>query len=218
MSQSHFDRLSEQLLLADALLVGRDTMKEPQDLPGRYGRVVRAVDKVLAAIDCSAVVGGGWAVWRHGFMGRVTQDLDIVLPADRIDEFLSVSSVSGFKVLQVEPGSWPKIHHTETDIQVDIMPEGERPGRPPDLAPTTIPHPKLLGASGQKLRYLNLPRLVELKIAAGRLKDRADVVELLRNNIDQVDVVRKHLATVHVNYIDELEALLEEANKDDPAR
>lgn len=31
-------------------------MFEPQDLPGRYGRVVRAIDRVLTACDCEAVV------------------------------------------------------------------------------------------------------------------------------------------------------------------
>ena len=39
--------LTHQLQLADTLLAGRDRMLEPQDLPGRYGRVVRAIDQVL---------------------------------------------------------------------------------------------------------------------------------------------------------------------------
>jgi hypothetical protein len=43
------ETLSQQLELADQLLAGRDTMLEPQDLPGRYGRVVRALDQVLRA-------------------------------------------------------------------------------------------------------------------------------------------------------------------------
>jgi hypothetical protein len=53
------EALSLQLQLADVLLAGRDRMLEPQDLPGRYGRVVKALDQVLAACDCEAVVGGG---------------------------------------------------------------------------------------------------------------------------------------------------------------
>ena len=53
------DSLTRQLELADILLLGRDRMHEPQDLPGRYGRVVRAIDQVLRACDCEAVVGGG---------------------------------------------------------------------------------------------------------------------------------------------------------------
>src|SRR5262249_49503815 len=101
--------LIEQLALADQLLVGRETMLEPQDLPGRYGRVVHAVDHLLKVLDCPSVLGGGWAVWRHGFVGRVTQDLDIVLPADRIEEFVRAAAVSGFEVLAQPEGRWPKV-------------------------------------------------------------------------------------------------------------
>src|SRR5688572_2795168 len=107
--------LSEQLELADQLLAGRDTMLEPQDLPGRYGCVVKAVDRVLHVANCEAVLRGGWAVWRHGFIGRVTQDVDIVLAADRVDEFLRVASVSGFEVLPQRPGRWPKVMHKDTN-------------------------------------------------------------------------------------------------------
>src|SRR5437868_15092330 len=91
--------LTEQLELAEQLLAGRDAMLEPQDLPGRYGRAVRAIDHVLQATHIEAVLGGGWAVWRHGYAARITQDLDIALPTDQIDEFRRVASVSGFTLL-----------------------------------------------------------------------------------------------------------------------
>src|SRR5438105_10437425 len=93
------DALTEQLELADELLAGRDRMLEPQDLPGRYGRVIRALDHPLQAVGCEAVVCGGWAVWRHGFQGRVTQDVDIVVAADRVDDFLRAAAGAGFDVL-----------------------------------------------------------------------------------------------------------------------
>ena len=193
-------------------------MHNPQDLPGRFGRVVAAVDRVLTAIDCEAVVGGGWAVWRHGFINRVTNDIDIVLPADRIQEFLDVSSVSGFQILASGPGRWPKAHHKETDIQVDILPEGEHPGIPPQLAPTTIPPPRQIGGAGPLLRYINLPALIELKIAAGRLKDKADVVELVKINRQQIDLIRLHLLRVHVDYANQFDALVKDASNENEDR
>jgi hypothetical protein len=174
----------------DELLAGRGRMFEPQDLPGRYGRVVKALDHVLAAIGGEAVLGGGWAVWRHGFHGRMTQDLDIVLAADRVDEFLRAAAMSGFDRLPQLPGRWPKLIHRETGIKVDIRPEGERPGTASNPAPTTLPHPSALGASGAALRYITLPALVELKLAAGRARDESDVIELMRANPDQADAVR----------------------------
>jgi len=183
-------------------------MLEPQDLPGRYGRVVRALDQVLYACDCESVVGGGWAVWRHGYLGRVTQDIDIALPGDRVDDFIKAASVSGFELLAQPEGRWPKLHHRETGIEVDVLPEGGRPGTASRPAPTTIPHPKSMGAVRGILKYMSLPSLIELKLAAGRLRDEADVVELARENRDHLDEVRRHLATVHTQYAMRFEELL----------
>jgi hypothetical protein len=208
------EKLVQQLQLADALLAGRDRMLEPQDLPGRYGRVVRALDQVLQACDCEAVVGGGWAVWRHGYIGRVTQDVDIVLPSDRIDDFQQAAAVSGFDVLAPPEGRWPKLLHRETGIEVDIIPEGGRPGTAARPAPTTISHPNTMGAVRASLRYISLPALVELKLAAGRLRDEADVVELARENRDRLAELREHLAAVHPRYalrFDELLTQLDDA-------
>jgi len=202
------ETIAEQLELADALLAGRDQMLEPQDLPGRYGRVVRALDQVLIACDCESVVVDGWAVWRHGFVGRVTQDIDIALPGDRVKDFLQAASVSGFEVLTAPEGRWPKLQHRETGIEVDVLPEGGRPGVASRPAPTTIPHPKEMGAIPGTLKYMSFPSLVELKLAAGRLRDEADVVELARENRDFVDDVRRHLESVHPQYASRFEELL----------
>ena len=203
--------LIEQLELAEALRTGRNKMNEPEDLPGRYGRVVRAVNHVLRAIGSEAVLGGGWAVWRHGYIGRVTQDVDVLLPADRVDDFIRTASVAGFEPLQRRPGRWPKLTHKDTGVQVDILPEGERPGTPSRPAPTTLPHPSTLGAAGAQLRYITLPALIHLKLAAGRARDESDVVELLRANVRRVDEIRRHLQAVHADYVVAFDRLLERA-------
>lgn len=202
------ETLTERLQLADLLLAGRSDMLEPQDLPGRYGRVIQALDQVLQASHCESVVGGGWAVWRHGYLGRVTQDVDIVLPADRVDEFLRIASVSGFEILTTPSENWPKLHHRDTGIEVDILPEGGRPGTADRLAPTTIPHPQAMGAEKGKLKYISLAALVELKLAAGRLKDEADVVELIRENRDQISELERHLEKTHPQYAERFAELI----------
>jgi hypothetical protein len=200
--------LTQQLQLADALLVGRDHMLEPQELPGRYGRVVQSLDRVLKACDCEAVVSGGWAVWRHGYVGRITQDIDIAVPSANIQGFLQAASVSGFDVLKQPQYRWPKLVHRETGIDVDLLPEGGRPGTASRPAPTTIPHPKSMGAIAGSLKYISLSSLIELKLAAGRLRDEADVVELARANQDCLDEVRRHLQAVHPQYAARFEELL----------
>ena len=75
MPVATLDYLREQVELSEILLAKRDTMFAPQDLPGRYGRVVQAVDHLLSILGCPSVLAGGWAVWRHGYLGRMTQDI-----------------------------------------------------------------------------------------------------------------------------------------------
>lgn len=193
--------LDHQLALAEELRLGRNHMHDPQDLPGRYGRVIKAIDRLLTTINAAAVVGGGWAVWRHGYVGRVTQDVDIVLGADQLDEFLRTAAVAGFDVLPVAPGRWPKLVHKETQITVDILPEGQRPGTPSHPAPTLLPHPSTIGGTGSSLRYITLAGLIELKLAAGRARDESDVIELVRTNPGEVEPVRRHLERVHNDYL-----------------
>ncbi len=59
MANSSAESLADKLELADLLAVGRSHMFVPQDLPGRYGRVVAAVDRVLEATQSEAAAGGG---------------------------------------------------------------------------------------------------------------------------------------------------------------
>jgi hypothetical protein len=143
----------------------------------------------------------------------VTQDVDLALPKASVDDFLRAAAVSGFELTERVEGRWPKLRHRETGIEVDILPEGGRPGTVSRPAPTTIPHPKEMGAVRGNLKYISLPSLIELKLAAGRLRDEADVVELIRENRDHVDDVKSHLQTVHPQYVtrfDELRAQLDE--------
>ena len=205
--------LSEQLELAEQLRLGGHAMLQPQDLPGRYGRVIKAIDRLLQAAQTEAVLGGGWAVWRHGYVGRVTQDVDVVLPAERVAEVLRIASVSGFEILPRPPGRWPKMVHKDTGIQVDILPEGERPGTPSRPAPTTLPHPRAIGGRGTRLHYITLPALVQLKLAAGRARDESDVVELIRANPQEAPAIREHLASAHADYVAAFDRLAQRARE-----
>jgi hypothetical protein len=213
MRSVSFEFLTEQLDLGEELRIRRHSMFTPQDLPGRYGRVVKAIDHLLSVLGCEAVVAGGWAVWHHGFVGRLTQDIDIVLPRDRIVDFLQLASLSGFEILPRPEGRWPKIRHKDTDIAVDVLPEGGRPGTASQPAPTTIGHPATLGAAGPALRYISLPALIELKLAAGRPRDEGDVAELVRANFDRVNEIHNHLTAIHADYVQEFDQLVKRAQE-----
>jgi hypothetical protein len=111
------------------------------------------------------------------FAARVTRDVDVVIAADqfsagRLPERLPAAGELSGKL-------------AETWITVDVLPEGERPGTASGLAPTTIPSPAAMGGIPAALRYILLPSLVELKLAASRSKEHFDVIELLRANPDR---------------------------------
>jgi hypothetical protein len=52
-----------------------------------------------------------------------------------------------------------------------------------------------------------------LKVAAGRVRDQADVIELVRANEDQVEGIRRHLTAIHSDYVVQFERLVEQARK-----
>jgi hypothetical protein len=79
-------------------------------------------------------------------------------------------------------------------VKVHILPEGARPGTPLRPAPTLIPHPSRMGAVVGTLRYMELGSLIELKLAAGRARDEADLVELVRKRSDKAGQIRQHLS------------------------
>ena len=124
-----------------------------------------------------------------------------------------MASVAGFEVLPQPIGRWPKLRHRETGVQVDILPEGERPGTVSNPAPTTIRHPLAMGAGEQTLEYISLPCLIELKLAAGRVRDEADVTELIRVNLSQIEAIRQHLAGIHTDYVQAFDRLLKRARE-----
>src|SRR5437870_523454 len=94
MAGHTLESMTERFDLADQLLFGRSKMLEPQNLPGRYGRVVRSIDHLLQVLHFESVLAGGWAVWWHGYEGRLTQDVDIVLAAEAVQEFLRAAAAA----------------------------------------------------------------------------------------------------------------------------
>ncbi len=198
----------------------------PRDLPGRYGRVVRDLERLLQSTQTLAVVAGGWAVWRHGYVGRVTQDVDIVVPKDKLEELRSVANICGFDFFQPPEGRWPKLVHRQTQIDVDLLPEMGVPGTPSHPAPIAIKHPAAYDAIQGRLEYISLGGLFELKLGASRAKDIADIIELIkvrhsRNHGDNTNVkseelleITEYLASAHTSYAKRFLELIQQAREE----
>ena len=202
---------SEQLTLLEP------AKNKPSELPGRFGRVVRDFERLMQATETVAVVAGGWSVWHHGYVGRVTSDVDVVIPSSAEVPLLSVAPMLGFNVLSVRQGNWPKLEHKETQIQVDLMPEGRYPGIPTRLAPVPIPHPSNYFASADHLEYVPIAGLFELKIGASRAKDISDLIELIKVNQPALEEVRKQLELVHQSYPAVFDDLVKQASNEQDA-
>ena len=199
----------------------------PRDLPGRYGRVVRDLERLLQSTQTLAVVAGGWAVWRHGYVGRVTQDVDIVVPKDKLEELRSVANICGFDFFQPPEGRWPKLVHRQTQIDVDLLPESGVPGTQSHPAPIAIKHPSCYDAVQGRLEYISLGGLIELKLGASRAKDLADIIELIkvhhsRNPSDNPDVncddfseITEYLASAHTSYATRFRELIQQAREEE---
>lgn len=197
--------------IAEDLLAMDPEKSTPHDLPGRYGRTVADLQRVLLATNTLSVVAGGWAVWHHGYAGRVTEDVDIVVGKEAIGALQQSAQLFRFDFLEPPRGRWPKLQHRETGIEVDLLPEGGIPGTPSNLAPVAIRAPIAYGASEDSLVYISLSGLVELKLGAGRAKDTADLIEILHLHPDRISELIEHVAQVHGSYRSKLQRLIEQS-------
>jgi hypothetical protein len=148
---------------------------------GAVQETLRAITKRLDELGVAYVVAGGMALFRHGFR-RFTEDVDLLVTRDGLARIHD--QLEGLGYVHVFKGS-KKLRDTRTGVQIDFLIAGDYPGdgKP---KPVAFPDPAQAGIDIGGMRVVALPKLVELKLASGmtggvsRLKDFADVVELIR--------------------------------------
>lgn len=143
-------------------------------------RSLLRVAERLEGLGVPYAVVGGMAVVTHGY-ARTTVDVDILLRPDDIARVHGALEGLGFR--PQFPGS-RDLRDTETGVRIEFLSSGGFPGdgRP---KPVSFPDPAAAAVEIDGIRFLALERLIELKLAsgmslAGRLKDLADVQELIR--------------------------------------
>jgi len=138
------------------------------------------VTKRLEELGISYAVVGGMALFAHGFR-RFTEDVDILVTADGLKEVHQQLEGLGY----VPPFSGSKhLRDAEHGVRVEFLVAGQYPGdgKPKPIA---FPNPSEASVEIDGIRYLQLHRLVELKLASGmsgpgRLSDLGDVEKLIR--------------------------------------
>ena len=134
----------------------------------------------LRDLEIPYAVVGGLALFRHGFR-RFTEDVDLLVTLESLklihDRLVGLGYVPPFAKSK-------NLRDTETGVKIEFLITGQYPG---DGKPQAIafPDPEVVSTELEGIRYLNLPTLVELKLASGmsgadRMKDLVDVQELIR--------------------------------------
>lgn len=170
-----FDAIMRQ---GGALATGQATRFFMRDDP--VHTTLKRVTQALERLNISYAVSGGMALVAHGY-DRTTADVDILLTAEGLNQVHE--SLSGLGYLPPFTGS-RNLKDVETGVRIEFLVAGGFPGDG-KAKPVAFPRPEDAAVEIGGVRYLSLEALIELKIASGmtargRLKDLADVQELIR--------------------------------------
>jgi hypothetical protein len=144
----------------------------------------KAASKLVAILEAESVpyaIIGALALNEYGYR-RVTVDVDLVMREEDLRAFKARWIGKGYA--ERVPGTG-KLLDTEFEVHVDVLSTGRYPGddKPKPIA---FPDPAVSAIRGQPFAMLPVEMWVELKLASGmvaphRLKDLADVQELIRS-------------------------------------
>lgn len=143
-------------------------------------RSLRKITAKLKQLEIPHAIAGAMALVAHGY-DRTTADVDVLVSADALTRVHA--ALNGLGYLPTFAGS-KALRDTETGVRINFLVAGGYPGdgKP---KPVTFPDPTTSSVEIDGISYLSLERLIELKLAsgmtnAGRIKDLADVQELIR--------------------------------------
>jgi hypothetical protein len=144
-------------------------------------KTLRRIGRRLDELGIPYAVAGGMALFAHGFE-RFTHDVDILVT--REDLSVIHAKLEGLGYVPPFTGS-KNLRDTEHGVRIEFLVAGEFPGdgKP---KPVAFPKPDDVSVVIDGIRFLSLPKLVELKLASGmtgglpRMKDFADVIALVQ--------------------------------------
>jgi hypothetical protein len=143
----------------------------------------KAAQKIVAILEAENIpyaVIGALALNEYGHR-RVTVDVDLVMREEDLRRFKARWLGRGYAERVAGTG---KLIDTELNVRIDVFSTGRFPGddKPKPIA---FPDPATTAIRGAPFALLPVERWIELKLAFGmvaahRLKDLADVQELIR--------------------------------------
>jgi hypothetical protein len=161
---------------------------------------MRRLVKRLERAGIPYAIVGGMALKAHRYR-RTTADVDVLLTAEGFAEFKRVFVPKNYTTY---PQRSRRFVDRANTVNVDVLITGKFPGSGKP-GPFAYPDPEQVSETIDKTQVVDLPTLVQLKLAARRYKDFGDVVELIRfNNLDESFADRLH-PSVRGDYIECLE-------------
>ncbi|MFH0982432.1 MAG: hypothetical protein V2A79_12970 [Planctomycetota bacterium] len=165
-----------------------------------------AADLESAGIDYAIV--GAVALNAYGYR-RETVDVDVLVRPEGLEAFRDIYIGRGY--VPAFPNARKTFRNTRTGTQVEFLTAGEYPGdgKP---KPVVFPDPAAVAQDVQGAKVVNLPTLVNLKLASGmtlpsRRRDLADIQDLirvLRLNASFADALNPFVRDMYLTLLDEL--------------
>jgi hypothetical protein len=168
-------------------------------------RVHQAMRRIAALFDEHSIayaIIGGMAVNAHRH-SRTTQDVDFLV---RPEALPALRRLVAQGLLKGDAERARRFYEPTTDVRFDLLVTGSFPGSG-DPGPIAFPDPLAVSESIDNLRIVELKTLIELKLAAHRYQDFADVVNLIRANQLKESFATQLHASVRADFIECLEEM-----------
>ncbi len=141
---------------------------------------MRRIAKRLEELGVPYAVVGGMALFFHGYR-RFTDDVDILVTREGLRKVHEKLVGRGY----LPPFTGSKhLRDTNTGVKVEFLTTGDYPGdgKP---KPVVFPDPAEARIEIDGIQFLQLPKVVELKLASGmtnptRMRDLSDVQDMIR--------------------------------------
>ena len=170
-----------------------------------------AILKIASDLDrekIEYVIVGAIALNRHGYR-RFTEDIDLLLTKEGLKSFREKLIGRGYCPAFE---SAQKKYRTSENIPIDIITSGEYPGDGVPK-PVVFPDPAECAVLIEGVKTITLEKLIELKLASGisaphRLKDLADVQEMIKIKLLNANFAAKLDESVRPKFIELADAVL----------
>jgi hypothetical protein len=168
----------EQELAGNAQWAIREGSMHFQGTSGVH-KTLEKITQRLDELNIPYAIVGGMALFLHGYR-RFTEDVDLLVSEDGLAAIHEQLAGRGYVPLFA--GS-KNLRDADHGVRVEFVVAGRYPGdgKPKDVA---FPDPTRVATNVGGFTCVNLPTLIELKLASGttpgRRRDMADVQELIR--------------------------------------